>query len=66
MFVRVESAHDESTRHGASALTRLKERGRVRRGGAGSYQHNNGLHPTAKSVNVIRQLEGLIRCVRGG
>jgi hypothetical protein len=29
-------------------------------------QHNNGMHPTANSGNVIRQLEGLLHCVRGG
>ena len=37
MKLKVELAYDESTWHSVSARTRLKERGRVRRGGAGSY-----------------------------
>jgi len=42
-----------------------KSRG-VRRGGKNALQHNNGLHPTAKSVAFIRKMPCLIRCVRGG
>jgi len=29
-------------------------------------QHNKGLQPTANSMDVIRQLGGLLHCVRGG
>jgi hypothetical protein len=27
---------------------------------------NNGMHPTANSAAFIRQLEGVLHCVRGG
>ena len=37
MKLKVELAHDESTWHSVSARTRLRERGRVRRGGTKSY-----------------------------
>jgi len=50
------------------------ERGSVRRGGKNALQHNNGMHPTAKSAAfiretpclIIRETPCLIRCVRGG
>jgi hypothetical protein len=29
-------------------------------------QHNNGMHPTRFSLALIRQLEGLLYCVRAG
>jgi len=29
-------------------------------------QHNNGMHPTGQSVNVIRQIERLRRCLPAG
>ena len=65
MFVRDESTPDESKWHAALALTRLKERDGVRRGGKNALQHNNGMHPTASSAAFIRKTPCLMRCVRG-
>jgi len=53
MFVRIESTPDESTWQAASALTRLKETDRVRRGGQNALQHNNVMHPTRNSAALI-------------
>jgi len=49
-----------------SAITRLVRKiwRSARRQDA--LQHNNGMHPTAKSAALIRKTPCLMRCVRGG
>jgi len=42
------------------------KRDRVRRGGANALQHNNGMHPTGNSMDVIRQLECLCQSFPAG
>jgi len=66
MAMRVESTQEESTGHWASAI-RLPQ-GKLRRSVLrnDALQHNNGLHPTAQGVNVIRETPCLIRRARGG
>ena len=66
MAMRVECTHDERTWQAASALTRLKERDRVRRGGKSALRHNNGMHPTAKGVAFIRKTPCLMRLCAAG
>jgi len=46
--------------------TARQESSGVRGGGKNALPHNNGMHPTADSAAFIRQLEGLLHCVRGG
>jgi hypothetical protein len=59
--MRGESARDESTWHGTSAI-RLevnKDRG-VRRGGNDALQHNDSFNPTALSLTLILLLQTII------
>jgi hypothetical protein len=44
---------------------RQKNRG-VRGGGKNALQHNNGMHPTANSVALIRKTPCLFRFVAAG
>ena len=66
MKMRVESTHHASTWYSPSAITRRKERDRVRRGGKNALQHNNGMHPTGQSADAIRQIECCFECFPAG
>ena len=64
--MKVEAAYDESTWRSASALTGLvtKEWCSARR--SKELQHNNGMHPTAKSVAFMRKTLAIHRFVAAG
>jgi hypothetical protein len=66
MKLRVASTHHESRRYSLSAITRLAEKQWRSARRNEELPHNKGLQPTANSMDVIRQLGGLLHCVRGG
>ncbi len=61
MAMRVESTPVERSWHWASAI-RLAQ-GKLRRSARrnDALRHNNGMHPTANSVNFIRETPCLFR-----
>jgi len=66
MFVRDELTHDESRGIQHQPSHGSTERDRVRRGGKNALQHNNGMHPTGISGNVIRATWRPLSMLPGG